>query len=147
MDYGSRGFVFAIGLIAVVAGAGSVVSDSVALGCGALAVAAYGAHLISLRRATDAAVRRAVEAERASVSAEREALARRAKEVAARTVQVEEQWKLLREMVQERIRRRAVPMEQGVPERDKKDDAPGAGRPVGGPRPEEGASRRDYSRW
>jgi hypothetical protein len=147
MDYGSRGFVGAIGLIAVLAGTGAAISGSPALGCGALAVAAYALHLIALRRASREAARRAVAAERETLAAEREALTRRASELSARSVQVEEQWKLLREMVQERIRRRTGAVEPGPPAGDRTKDAIDVASPAVGPRPEESASKRGYSRW
>jgi len=147
MVYGSRGFVGTLGVVAVVAGIGAAISGSVALGCGALAVAAYTLHLVSLRRRESEAARRAVAAEREELSAERAALNRRAGELAGRSAQVEEQWKLLREMVQERVRRRSGRAEPTAPTGDMMSDASEVTGPAGGPRPEGGASQRGYSRW
>jgi hypothetical protein len=147
MDYGSRGFVGAIGLMAVLAGIGAAISGSVELAWAALVVAAYALHLISLRRTAEQAARRAAAAERDALSEERQALARRATELAGRSAQVEEQWKLLREMVQERIRRKRGPVEPAAPTGDTKEDAIDVVSPAVGPRSEESASKRAYSRW
>jgi membrane protein implicated in regulation of membrane protease activity len=147
MDYGSRTFTGLIGLIALVAGIGAALSGSLELGCGALAVAAYALHLISVRRAWAEAARRAAVAEREGLSAEREALNRRADELAGRSAQVEEQWKLLRELVQERVRRRGGRGEPAAPVGVKESETSDVAPPVGGPRPVGSPSSRGHSRW
>ena len=147
MEYGSRAFTGLIGVIALVAGIGAAVSGSTELACGELAVAAYALHLIAMRRASGHAARRAVAAEREALSTEREVLRLRANELAGRSAQVEEQWKLLREMVQERVRRRGGREEPTAPVGDTKSETSDVTRPAGGPRPGESPSNRGYSRW
>jgi len=107
MRIGSRPFIAVLWIAALVAALGSFVIGSAGLMWSSAVVASYALHLVAVEsaRRQSASSETSLESERRRLDAEREEVDRLKREVDRQRAQAEEQWKLLREMVQERLHR------------------------------------------
>ena len=154
MRIGSGQFVVLLVLVAFGAAAGGVALDSRPLLWCAIVVGAYAIHLMAVREAATTAEntspREAARGKRSGFDQEREEVDRLRRELELKLARADEQWTLLRSMVQERLRRTgsSAPPEPH-PELEIKPDA---GQEDTSERPTKAApeldeSGRAYGRW
>ena len=105
MRIGSGQFIGLLVLIAFGAAAGGLSLDSRPLLWSAIVVGAYAIHLMAIHEVARTAEKGSPGAERTALEAEREEVERLRRELERKLAQAEEQWTLLRTMVQERLRR------------------------------------------
>jgi hypothetical protein len=111
MRIGSGHYIVLLVLVALCAAAGGVVLDSRPLLWSAIVIGAYALHLVSVHEAATTAEntspREAERGERSGLDKEREDIERLRSELELKLAGAEEQWTLLRSMVQERVERTA----------------------------------------
>jgi hypothetical protein len=105
MRIGSGQFVGLLVLIAFGAAAGGIGFDSRPLLWSAIVVGAYALHLLAIHEVARTEENGSPRADRADLDTEHEEVERLRRELERKLVQAEEQWTLLRSMVQERLRR------------------------------------------
>jgi hypothetical protein len=105
MRIGSGQFVGLLVLVAFGAAAGGLALDSRPLLWSAVVVGAYAIHLMAVHETARTAEKGSPRAERSTLDQEREEVELLRRELERKLAHAEEQWTLLRSMVQERLRR------------------------------------------
>ncbi len=155
MQIGSIAYMASLVLVALGAVAGGLLLEIRPLLWCAVIIGVYVLHLLSVhvaagRTALGSAISE-VESRERILEREREELERLRRELERRTAQTEEQWVLLRSMVQERVARRSGTrsMELVEPEPDLPAHSTGgiSGGRVSRARPEADETGRTYGRW
>lgn len=150
MRIGSGQFVGLLVLVAFGATAGGLALDSRPLLWSAVVVGAYAIHLMAIHEVARTAEKGSPRAERSTLDQEREEVEQLRRELERKLAQAEEQWTLLRSMVQERLQRTA----KSAPSEPKSalEIKPDAGQEDTSERPTKAApeldeSGRAYGRW
>ena len=148
MRIGSGQFVGLLVLVAFGATAGGLALDSRPLLWSAVVVGAYAIHLMAIHEVARTAEKGSPRAERSTLDQEREEVELLRRELERKLAQAEEQWTLLRSMVQERLQRTDSSKARAPKSEIQQDAAPAitADRTTK-PAPELDESGRAYSRW
>lgn len=152
MRIGSVQFIGVLVLVAFGSVAAGLVLDFRPLLWCAIVVGAYGIHLMAIHeagsRAEEISPRAAARAETSALDREREEVERLRRELVKKLAQTEEQWTLLRSMVQERLRRSGA-SDPGAPgaELEAHADRRSSTDPTTKSAPASDEAGRAYSRW
>ncbi len=111
-------------------------------------IGAYALHLLANQIAVQGAGADSSLSERPSLDSEREEIERLKRELERKLVQAEEQWTLLRSMVQERLKRSGGSKPgPSVPDFESQSSPGGSGGRATGAKPGSDDSSRVYGRW